>query len=171
MKFIIIFFLSCFSFSFVVGFIYLSCAGNLCNENNDTSNGSYFTPNNKRKIENDKENGGGPAQTNNGHRSDDVTTTAAATAAAAATTTIDSCTLSTETAQLMNVSRKDRNKFCGSLPNHLDVDDVCEENRKSKLSCSNINTYPFKYIVRDFLSFSAKKLCVFTVLLYCWLMM
>lgn len=133
-------------FSFVAGFIYLSCAGNLCNENNDTSNGSYFTPNNKRKIENDKGNGGAPAQNNNGHRSDDVTTTAAA--ATAATTTIDSCTLSTETAQLMNVSRIDRNKFCGSLPNHLDADDVCEENRKSKLSCTNINTHPFKYIVR-----------------------
>lgn len=112
------------------GLDHLSCAGNLCNENNDTSNGSYFTPNNKRKIEKNKENGGAPLHNNNGHRSDDVTTAAAA-AATTATILIDSCTLSTETAQLANVSRKDRYKFCGSLPNHLDADDVCEENCKS----------------------------------------
>lgn len=87
----------------------------MCNENHDTTNGSYNTPNNIRKIENGNEN----EQTNNNnnhHRLDE--------------TTIEICPLSTDTLQLMGVSRKDRNKFCGSLPNHLDADDVCEENCK-----------------------------------------
>lgn len=28
------------------------------------------------------------------------------------------------------VNIKDRNKFCGSLPNHLDSDDVCDDDFK-----------------------------------------
>lgn len=133
MKYVfLIFFILFRLYFFRLNCLVVVCAGNLCNENNDTSNGSYLTPNNKRKIENDKKNGA-PAHNNNSHRSDDVTTTAA--------TTIDSCTLSTETVQLMNVSRIDRNKFCGSLPNHLDADDVCEENCKSKLAATMYNVY------------------------------
>lgn len=45
----------------------------------------------------------------------------------------ESCPVNTATKLMMAplcVSKKDRNKFCGSLPNHLDADDVCcgEEN-------------------------------------------
>ncbi|KAJ6639981.1 hypothetical protein Bhyg_12729 [Pseudolycoriella hygida] len=90
-------------------------SGDLCNENDETPNGSCNTPNNKRKSENGKSNA--IYEHHHHHQQHDENTA-------------ESCPVNTATKLMMAplcVSKKDRNKFCGSLPNHLDADDVCGE--------------------------------------------
>lgn len=93
--------------------------GDLCNENQETANGSFNTTNNKHKTENGK----AKAAINQ-----------TAVPNASDIDTVDSGPgLAMDTSQFVatapaRVSKGDRNKFSGSLPNHLDSDDVCEEN-------------------------------------------
>lgn len=108
-------------------YIILHYIGDLCNENQPTSNGSHSTPNCKRKTENGK-----PTTAIYGHINQEEITA-------------ESCSVNTATKLMMAplcVSKKDRNKFCGSLPNHLDADDVYEENGND-----------FRYILFRFIFF------------------
>lgn len=96
----------------------------MCNENHQPQNGSYYTPNNKRKTENGKSKNATAAQGNgqNNPADDEVVVDRENTA--------ESYPVNMTATKLMMaplcVSKKDRNKFCGSLPNHLDADDdVC----------------------------------------------
>lgn len=98
----------------------------MCNENQPTSNGSHSTPNVKRKTEN------GKPTAIYGHINQEENTA-------------ESCSVNTATKLMMAplcVSKKDRNKFCGSLPNHLDADDVYEENGND----FNIFSFSFFYL-------------------------
>lgn len=110
----------------------------MCNENQPTSNGSHSTPNVKRKTEN------GKPTAIYGHINQEENTA-------------ESCSVNTATKLMMAplcVSKKDRNKFCGSLPNHLDADDVYEENG------NDFNIFSFSFSL-FFLS-----LCLFIFLLH-----
>lgn len=105
--------------------------GDLCNETHQASpskNGStYYTPNNKRKTT--TENGKAPtAVTDASHGGAAIYGHINLVAEEDDLSVTDGCpptTTTTTTGQLMMdplcvVSKKDRNKFCGSLPNHLD---------------------------------------------------
>lgn len=98
---------------------HITFIGDLCNENDEIPNGSCNTPNNKRKSENGKSNAIYEHHHHHHHHQQHDENTA------------ESCPVNTATKLMMAplcVSKKDRNKFCGSLPNHLDADDVCGEN-------------------------------------------
>ncbi|XP_037027621.1 uncharacterized protein LOC119068226 isoform X4 [Bradysia coprophila] len=97
-------------------------SGDLCNENDEIPNGSCNTPNNKRKSENGKSNAIYEHHHHHHHHHQQQQHDE---------NTAESCPVNTATKLMMAplcVSKKDRNKFCGSLPNHLDADDVCGEN-------------------------------------------
>lgn len=100
--------------------------GNLCNENAENANGTYTTTNNKHKKENGKANVT-INQTTTTIIDDDIDTVDAGPGITREPTQFITSITS-------RVTKNDRNKF-GSLPNHLDSDDVCEENGKTIFFC------------------------------------
>lgn len=113
-------------------------SGNLCNDTIEPVNGALNTSNNKRKAENGKTSVAINQTTSTYVEDHD---------------TVDSGpTITANTSQFValvptRVSKTDRNKFCGSLPNHLDTDDVCEENGKSIQVSNFYNGFVFVFWV------------------------